>query len=282
MALSSCEYKSDSVKALENQRDSLLIELSQRDSVANAMNDYLETISSSLDSIKNAENIYSITVGEDGQRLRKDVIKNNLNLLEQVIQRQRVRIEDLESRIKASRDSSSHYKIIIANLYRQLDEKDAQIRKIQEEMDRKEKIIVRLNQEMNSVKETLASAEEKNREQSEVIEMQTGILNIQDKLANTGFIVAASKKELQQMGVLGTGFNSAKIDYSNIDTSKYPQVDMREFSEMSFEGKRIKLLSSMPADSYTIVKSKEGSILSVTDQGKFWSITPILIIQILP
>ena len=33
---------------------------------------------------------------------------------------------------------------------------------------------------------------------------------------------------------------------------------------------------------YTIVKSKEGSILSVTDQGKFWSITPILIIQILP
>ena len=250
-----------------------------KDSVADAMNDYLEVISSSLDSIKVAEDIYSLSVDKDGRKLKRAEIKDNLNLLEDVIHRQRSRIEELETRLKESQDTESKYKVLIANLYAQIDEKDARIRRMQADLAMRDKQIAALNTQVTIIKQDLASAEEKNKEQGEVIEYQSNVLATQDKIANTGYIISGTKRELQQMGVLDRSL-IPRIQSGNWSQESATQVDMREFREISFKSPRLKVLSAMPSGSYSIINNFDGTTLTVKDPGLFWSITSFLVIQL--
>ena len=276
----SCEYTPGKVRQIEAERDSLAAVMAQRDAAADEMNVFIETISSSLDSIRIAEKLITVDVDDNGEQLRTDAIKNNLHLMEDLIKRQRTRIAELERKIKSNERDAAKYKVIIANLNAQLDEKDAQIRQMKKELDSKDKTITDLNSNIASLNTSLANAEERNREQNELIEKQSSRLLSQDKIANTGYIIAGTKKDLQKMGILGTGFKSGKIDYAGIDASKYHRVDIREFSEMQLDSRNPKILSGMPSDSYTIEKGESECTLRISDPVRFWSVTPFLIIQL--
>lgn len=276
--LSSCTFHSNAYRELQQERDSLAALVLQKDSVADAMNGYLEVISSSLDSIKMAEDIYTLAVDKDGRRLNNTEIKDNLALLEDVIHRQRSRIENLEAKLRESQNAEEQYKVLIANLYAQIDEKDAQIRRMQVELERRDRKIVALNTQVKTIQKDLASAEEKNKEQGEMLEAQTVILTAQDKMANTGYIISGTRRELQQKGALDNSL-FPKLQPANFAQAGATQVDMREFKEIKFDSMRAKVLTQMPADSYTIVSTIDGTTLTVTDPGRFWSVTSYLVIQ---
>ena len=191
----SCEYTPGKVRQIEAERDSLAAVMAQRDAAADEMNVFIETISSSLDSIRIAEKLITVDVDDNGEQLRTDAIKNNLHLMEDLIKRQRTRIAELERKIKSNERDAAKYKVIIANLNAQLDEKDAQIRQMKKELDSKDKTITDLNSNIASLNTSLANAEERNREQNELIEKQSSRLLSQDKIANTGYIIAGTKKD---------------------------------------------------------------------------------------
>ena len=278
LAASSCDYKSSSYRKLESERDSLLTVVSEKDSVSNAMNEYLDVISSSLDSIKAAETIYTLDVDQDGHKLKKAQIKDNLSLLEDVIHRQRSRIEELESQVQKSENAAKKYKTLIANLYAQIDEKDAKIRQMQTDLAKRDKTIQELNTQVSAIRTDLANAEQKNLEQQQMLESQSSILSMQDKIANTAYIITGTRRELLDKGIL-KGLSS-KIQSGSLSSGISLEVDMREFTDMSFSSKHPKVLSSMPKDSYTITKTSDGSVLTVTDPGRFWSVTTYLVIQL--
>ncbi len=87
--LISCNNQTSQIESLTQERDALILLLSERDSAASEMNNFMEVIASSLDSIKEAEGIYTLNRTPEGVLLKTNEIKNNLNLLEDVIRRQR-------------------------------------------------------------------------------------------------------------------------------------------------------------------------------------------------
>ena len=120
------------------------------------------------------------------------------------------------------------------------------------------------------------------REQAETIALQTDILNDQNEQLNIGYLFIGSRKELQNAGILSKNiFNGSKIMTSNLNFSKFAQIDIREFSEIVCQSKHPKVLSSHPAHSYSIDKSGDGnSTLTIKDPGAFWSLSNYLIIQL--
>lgn len=278
---SGCYSKRDkaTIRLLTSERDSLEDVLFDRDSMVLAMNDYIGVIATSLDSIKTAEHIYSITRNVEGTPLSKDEIQENLDLLESVIKRQRSRIEDLDSMLMNTRDSVGYYRQLISYLYTQLDLKDESIRQMKEELEQKDKTIRNLTGRVNTIQRNLDQAEKKTKEQSETIEMQSTIMDLSQQLANTGYILIAKKKELQSMGILSKGLRKT-INYKNIDPSKFQKLDMREITEIELSSSSASILSTMPSDSYSIENKSDGTIIKILDPGRFWSITTFLIIEI--
>ena len=193
--------------------------------------------------------------------------------------RQRNRIEQLEGLLMARNDSTSSYRTLITNLYEQIDLKDAKIKEMQDELSKKELAIASLNKQVISIQNDLANAEEKNREQNEMIELQSTILSTQDKIVNTGYFFAGKRKELQDKGILSKSLIPVIVT-ANLTPDLFNPVDMREFTEITLNSKRVKILSSMPEGSYSLQKSGNNTILRIEDPGRFWNITPYLVIQL--
>lgn len=267
----SCGGRKAQIAALTQERDSLANSLIERVATVQEMNDFIGTIASSLDSIKQAEGIYTLTTTPDGVPLQRDEIMENIGLLENVIVRQKEKIAYLEAKYRESRDSASSYRVLIRHLYAQIDAKDAEIKELKAEIDNKNTQLSTLRDRVGRIQRDLDDADQM------IFEQNTALKSNERKM-NTCYVLCGTKKDLQDMGVLSKGLLSQKVNYSAIDQAVFDKVDRREFQEMTFPTS-IKVLSTMPEDSYTIEKTGNVYVLTVTDRTRFWSMTPYLIIQ---
>lgn len=280
----SCNTTANQMKLMEVQaeRDSLLLLSQQQDSIKAVLDTYVETIALTLDSIKTQEQILTVKVDESGRRLRKQEIKDNLALLATIITRQRERIEIMESQLlRQGLDSSSHYRTIISHLYDEIDAKNAKIAEMSLEIQRQSQTINRLNNRVTNLESDVNAISLHAKEQAETIALQDEILSAQNDQLNTGYLMVGTRKELQNAGLVSKGlFNGGRLNSSNIDLSQFDQIDIRYFSEITVNGKNIKLLSPHPASSYSIEYLGNGeSLLLIKDPAVFWSISNYIIIQ---
>lgn len=285
LLLLSCNSKKqqEKIASLTQTLDSLQQITQQQDSSRAILDAYVETIALTLDSIKINEQILTVQVDERGRRLKKSEIERNLEALADVIKRQRERIEELETTLMTHGiDSSSHYRMIIAHLYAELDEKNQRIAELERSLQGQTRTIAHLNSRVSSLESDMDALSAHAREQAETIALQTDILNAQNEQLNIGYLFIGSRKELQNAGILSKNiFNGSKIMTSNLNFSKFAQIDIREFSEIVCQSKHPKVLSSHPAHSYSIDKSGDGnSTLTIKDPGAFWSLSNYLIIQL--
>ena len=277
----SCNSKKqqEMIASLTHSLDSLQQITQQQDSTQAILDSYVETIALTLDSIKINEQILTIQVDEQGHRLKKSEIERNLETLADVIKRQRERIEELEATLmNHGVDSSSHYRMIIAHLYAELDEKNNKIAEMERSIQGQTRTIAHLNSRVSALETDMDALSTHAKEQAETIAIQTEILNAQNEQLNIGYLYVGSRRELQNVGILSS-WN--KINASEMDMSKFTQIDIREFSEIVCNSRRPKVLSSHPANSYSIEKTEDGNAkLTVKDPGEFWKISNYLIIQL--
>lgn len=280
----SCSTSSSQKKLFEVQaeRDSLLLLTQQQDSTKVVIDEYIETLALVMDSIRTQEKILTIEVDEKGRRLNNKDIRQNLTLLADVIHRQRLRIESLEKNMFGDEpDSTNRYSALIKQLYAEIDAKNEQISKMQEELNQKTRLINRLNTRVADLESDVDAISTHAKGQAETIALQEEILIAQDNQLNTGYIKVGTRKELQKAGLLSKGlFNGGRLNPSSIDLSQFEQIDIRLFSEISISGKNIKLLSPHPANSFSIEDKGKGKyVLIIKDPGAFWSVANYIIIQ---
>ena len=64
---------------------------------------------------------------------------------------------------------------------------------------------------------------------------------------------------------------------SEVPAESFTQADKRELNEIVFEGKKVKVLSAHPVESYTIVNKDNQVILQINNPELFWSVTKYLV-----
>lgn len=265
----SCNGGSASMK---EQLDSLQTAYEQRDADYNELNEYLGVIATGLDSINLQEG--QILRSDEGPALSREQIKKNLDTYKQTLESQRERIAVMEKKLKTNQKYSAHLRSIIASMKQQLAQKDEEIANLRKLVDDK-------NMDISKLKENVLNLQQRNEMQAGLIASQEETITSQAASMHTAYVMIGTKKELKKQGLLTGGFlKKTKVDFTKVDKSLFKAIDTRSTQKIDIPGKKAKVMTPQPEDSYRIDQVYKNLVLSVTNPEKFWGVTDFVIIQV--
>ena len=252
------------------EADSLRMELSEMDL-------FLDAVNASMDSVIDMDGKVLRTLGESSVS-RKQQILNNIEAYKQILQRQRERLALLEEKLKANGDvNAKNEKLMktIGSLKKQLEEKDKAIVELTQELTKRNYDIKTLKGHVEKLNTQVAELQEETKQQEEALVTQSNMMN-------EAYVCIGSKKELKEAGLLsgGTLFKKSKLDLSQVNASAFQKIDIRHSKTFKIPGKKVSILTQMPAGSYTITDNGDGtSTLTITDATRFWSVSNYLVVR---
>ena len=278
MFVFSCKNEKVDMQHYVAERDSILQENKNKTQQLDELNGVLSTIAIGLDSIAVQENILFNNSGRDGVRLDKHEIAARLNGMADILARQRAKIQVLQDSL-ANRKASQgveHLQRVVEFLNQQLAEKDQVIRSLRADLNNSQKDITQLRASLSDMKSRAVRAENKT-------QVLTTALSKQDDVINDCYVRIGTKKQLSAAGLLKGGFlQKKKVNYEDVDKSKFNAVDIRKFREITLKSNNPKILTPQPSNrSFHFEESGDGSCtLVITNPTLFWSVSNYLIIQL--
>ena len=270
----SCNGSRSERKAMQAQIDSLEAANASQANQLKEISGFMTIVSEGLDSIAEQEQLLMGNgKGMEEKKMTKEELKANLDAFAALLERQRNRIAQLEDSLQGRGKNMAHLRSIIVHLNQQLDEKTQTIAALQESLHNKNVDIQRLTTQVR----TLTTS---NQQLTEEVNRQGEALVTQSEIINECYVKIGTKKELQQAGVLAGGLLSKKkLDVTNFSQAGFMKVDIRSFTELDVQAKKIQILTQMPASSYTITSNGSSSKLQITNPTLFWSVSSYLVIQ---
>lgn len=269
MIVPSCVQNSKHREVIE-QRDTLLAQNLRNEAAMIELQTYIDEITASLDSIAYQEGMLFLPDPESPDNVvSKEMMKERLDAFEELVNRQQLRIKELEDSLNINNANMSSIRSLLVHMNGQIEQKNVQIEEMKKELEKKDLNIKRLKTTVASLKDNVDNLQQQTKEQEE-------ILVFQNDLINEAYFLMGNRKELVSWGAM-TG-NKAS---SSPDLNSFVKVDIRFFTELEIPSARPKILTPMPISSYSLVKNGTGtSSLIITDPSEFWKASKILIIQL--
>lgn len=263
------------VARMADERDSLRRVAELQQIRLTRINEVMNTLGQALDSVQQQENLLFLNPSGEGTASRADAL-NNLKRFETVLRAQQKHIADLEQQLAEQKkddprvEANPQAETLIANLKEQLAKKDELIADLRAQLETKDLDINKLRMTVASQQSQITQLGEANQRYSDALIRSTD-------MANRGFMAMGTKKELEAMGIIKKG----KIQTRDaLDRKKFKQVDIRRFTEISFEAKKPKIITAAPQSSYELTTNGNGTFtLHITNPADFWSISNFLVIQ---
>ncbi len=281
ISLTSCVESSRKYKALQAQMDSLSVSASAKSAEFEEVFATLNEVENGLKSIREAENILVLQSQKGGaevnassrDRLMSDVtaigeaISNYKKQISKLKNDNRIKSAQFTKRLNALTAELEAKSELIADLGRQLEEKDNQIKV-------KSQQIASLDETVTTLKNDVATLSAESSSQKETISSQ-------DVQINTAYYIVGTKADLISANVMSKGglFRSAKISYQ-AEQSAFVKIDIRELSEINLNASKAKVMSLHPTGTYSLEEDSAGMlVLKITDPKAFWEQTKYLVIQ---
>mgnify|MGYP003515129392 FL=1 len=261
--LSSCVEKSKKYQQLMAEKDAVVLENQNIEREYNAALGIISDVENSLSAIRDAEGMMLIKNENNTQR---DQLNSELIQIKEQMAVNRAKLDSLSNVLDKSNKDRSYLRNTIKKLQAQLEEKEATIAQMQEQLAQKDQEIAGLNTQVNNLNEDLNKVNAKNDEQSRLIAEQIEEMN-------TVYYIGASKKALKEKGILTAKY----ILRSEVPAESFTKADKRELTEIAFDGKKVKVLSAHPLESYTIVNNGAQVVIQITNPEMFWSVTKYLV-----
>lgn len=254
----------------DQERDSLRNIIEQKDNEINDLMGSFNEIQQGFDLINEAEGRVNMMQSTAEGNSSRENIRENMEFIQQTLEENRRKIEELTQKLNTSSINSSKLKETINGLTRQLQEKDAELTKLRAQLTEKDVMIEELGTTVNSLKDENAQV----RQQKEETEQ---IAKNQDTQLNTAWYVFGTSKELKEQGILSKG----EVLQGNYNKSYFTKIDIRKVNVIALESKSARLLTTHPAGSYTLLKDSKGEYtLRITDAAKFWSVSKYLVVKV--
>lgn len=283
VSILACKNERVDMAGYMKERDSLIIENQANKEELAELNSIISTVSAGLDSIAIQEGILYSGKTRDGVALNRNQIIANINSMAEILKRQREKIQSLQDSLamrsaNSNKSSQSIEKLqnVIAFLNKQLAEKDNEIQSLRRDVNSKNKDINQLRTSLSDMRNRAEKAE--NRTQ-----VVTQAIAKQDEIINECYIKIGTKKQLVASGLLKGGFlQKKKVNYEDVDKSKFNAVDIRKFREVTLKSNNPKILTPQPSNSsFHFEENGDGTCtLVITNPTQFWSVSNFLIIQL--
>ena len=260
LALASCVSKGTVVK-VEEQRDSLSVVVSAKDSLISAVFEDISSISENLALIRTRENLLSVAGDAEGGRRPVEEINNDIAAIDRLLRENKVKIASLQSAVAQEK--------MIRDMSAQLAEKKNEIARLRENL-------TQMGVEVETLTEQVAVRSE------QVETLNTEKVELENQL-NTVYYIVGTEKELREAQIINKqGFIGRTLTVNktnNLDS--FTKTDSRLLSEVPIGQKKVSVVTTHPEESYELVTDADKVVLKllITDPVRFWESSKILIIS---
>ncbi len=253
----------------EASREELADAVSDRDQLLGLVNE----ISSSMDQIKQLENILTVSGGTEtpGQR---DRIRADIAAIQETLVQRRHQLEDLEKKLSKSNFNNNKLQQTITSLRTQIDNQSKEITSLRTSLGEAQTRIGSLDAKVYSLSTTVTEGTaERDSTDKENIELTNEL--------NTCFYAIGNKNELKQNNIIETGFlRKTKIMEGDFDRAFFTKADKRTLTAIDLNSNKAEVLTKQPTDSYRIVDVNGHKVLQITNPALFWSLSNYLVVKI--
>ena len=262
--------ESQEYKALQAERDSLLMQESSSDTEIAEMMSVIDDVESNFNQIREAEKYLALQSKEKGEMSAstKQRVSDNFKMINEVLQKNKAQLAELNKKYSSSTGQVGTLKKTIDRLNQEMGERAIRIQDLQTELSRRDETIAQLSGNVSDL--------------SGHIEEQSVTILQQEKSLNTAYYVFGTMSELKDQKILTGGFlQSTKVMDGTFNNDYFLKIDIREVTRIPLYDKKGKLWSIHPEGTYEFEKGKDGNMtFIITDTQRFWSLTKYLIIQV--
>lgn len=258
---------------LQVENDSLISELSKRNSELDDMMGTFNEIQDGFRQINAAQERVDLTRGSisENSASAKQQIARDIAFITKTMEQNKQQIAELQRKLNKSNNNSVQLKKAIESLQGELREKEKRIEELQAELASKNIRIQELDNAVSGLKQDKESLSAENEAKAKTVAQQ-------DKTINTAWYVFGTKSELKAQKIL---YKGEVLKTANFDKSYFTQIDVRTTKEINLYAKRAQLLTNHPSGSYSLEKDEKGQqVLKITNPQEFWSVSRYLVIQV--
>ncbi len=262
--------ESKEYKALEMQRDSLMMLTVEAETEAVEMMSVISEVEANFERIREAEKYIATQSAKEGEMSQdtRTRVSENFKMINDILQRNKAQLQELNRKYSGSTKELASLKNTIARLNREMEESAGRLAELQQELVAKDEQIAQLSSDITSL--------------ALEAEQQSATIQEQDRSLNTAYYVFGTEKELKDQKILSGGFLKAtRVLQDTFNKEYFLTIDIREVTEIPLYAKKAKLWSTHPEGTYEFVMLEDGNLLfQVTDTQRFWSLTKYLIIEV--
>ena len=271
--------RSEKYQNLLAERDSLYTEaVAAKGGFDQALNTINE-IENALESVRAQENIIMI----ENQEGNTNQAVSEINAIQQTLQENRNKINDLEKQLAEQGASSKALKQAVSRLKKQLEEKDVFISNLKDELQQSREQIADLNEQVTSLNENINELNTNLDVMTVQNAAQQATIENQDAMLNAVWICIASQQTLIEKGILSKGglFQPKDLSKQGFDKSQFMQGDKRDLNIIPLETKKPKIMTNHPESSYQLNEDEHGNkVLQILDKEAFWSMSSYLVVSV--
>ena len=273
LLLASCSGEKG--KSTADSLQSVTVQYEQASDLNDSLLLLMGDIYDGLDSINTQEGLlYSMGNGSEKFDRRAEV-RQNLQGIKDRLQKNRDLLSQMQAKLDATGGENTVLKKTVADLQARIERQEAKIADLTTQLEAANTEIQQLNEQVTKGQEDL-QAETSAREQAQAEATEA------ENAANRVYYAIGTNKELKQNGLLEKKFLGAtKVLKGEFNENYFTVGDKRNLSVINTGGKKGKIWSNMPKDSYEIIDNANGTqSVKILNPQDFWQLTPFLIIQI--
>ena len=277
LLLVSCHHRQPAdVESLQRQNDSLMQVKEKLESETNEYLASMNEIEANFDKVKQMENY--IQINKSTENTNQDVrskINDDILLMTDILKKNKEQIATLTHKMGRSAIKIREMQKSIERLNNMLNEKIDLIQSLSNELQIKDAAIADLNKNVETLNQDVANLKTQSQSQQEQITSQ-------DEKIYTGWYVFGTTKELKDQRILTSGgfLSSAKVLQKDFNKEYFVKIDIRQVKSIPLYSKKAKILTTHPADSYSLDRPDGNYVLTIKDYKEFWSVSRYLVIKV--
>ena len=275
LMLGACETKKQKEAALEQQmtkNDSLELVVAQMKNETNDLNNMKAKLLNIMRQINEAEGRILSVSPESSE---SQIVVENMAFVQQKMEEYRKIVAEMQQQLRNANQLSEKAKRGYAS---DIEKFRRQIALKNQEIDSLRLLIVERNLLLAEQGETILQQEEALEKMMEQNAEQEQTLLEQDRRLHTAWYVYGTKKELEEHEIL---VKNKVLTSQDANKEYFTEIDIRVTKIIPLHSKRVKLLTTHPAGSYTLDKdTHEQYTLRITDPDAFWSVSHYLVVSV--
>lgn len=247
----------------------------RRDSLENLMIGNLEQINQNLDLIRQKQGLINSPNVEVPSL--KERILQNISLINSLLDDNAKKIELLDRQVLDLGKNNKALSRLVKMTRERLQKQEQEILQLKQDLAFEEFKVADLNVMMDEMQ---VKNEQLESEKENLIEINAQY----DKDLNKVYFVYGTETELREKEILNPRsllHKSSLATTFNKNRSYFSEFDLRSLTEIPLNGKKAKLLTLHPEDSYRIEQSSADYCkIIISDAESFWSVSRFLVVQV--